>query len=318
MAKLPYYTTDSLIDAIKRNNSIPSHQKTFTNDDFIAFLNEEMSLGLVPQVMKMKEDYLKTTVYIPLQANVKQYELPVRAVGNKASEISYIDPNDNVCEMTKIEISDLPFYNDARNNNTLYAYYIENNVINLVSNIITATGDLAVTYYMRPNQLVLLEEVGIIESINRSTGEIFVDAIPTGFSVTADYDFVQCTSPHKCLEIDLSPASINAVTNTITFAVADIPDNLKVGDHIALAQQSAIPQIPSDLHPMLAHRAGKRCLASLGDTEAFQVASAIHNEFEKNTEQLIGDRVEASPKKIVNRRGNLRGGLTSRRSRFRG
>jgi len=318
MSTLPYYTTDTLIESIKRRAAIPIHQKTFTNDDFIAFLNEEMSLGLVPSVLRMKEDYFLITIDVPLQPNQNQYEIPVRAIGNKVREISYKDTNGNVFEMTRIQVGDLPYYNIDNSTQWLYAYYVANNVINLMTGTPVTSGFLSISYYIRPNQLVMLSEVGVIQSIDRSTGEIFLDKVPEDFSVTQLFDLVQQTSPHKCLSIDLAPTGINTLTKTLTLAVDAIPDNLKVGDHICLAQQSAIPQIPSDLHVILAHRAAARCLEAQGDMEGLQAANAKLAEFESNTQNLIDDRVEDSPKKIINRHGAIRRGLGSRRYRFRG
>lgn len=316
MSSLPYYTTDTLIESIKRRAAIPTSQSTFKNEDFIAFLNEEMSLGLVPSVLRMKEDYLLVTLDIPLEQNKTQYTIPVRAIGNKVREISFKDTNDNVLEMTRIQIGDLPYY--SSNNNSLYAYYIANNVINLMSATPTVSGFLSISYYIRPNQLVMLANVGVIQSINRTTGEIFLDKIPSGFSVTADFDLVQHTSPHKCLSIDLSVTSVNALTKSVVVDIANIPEQLSAGDHFCLAQQSAIPQIPSDLHVILAHRAAARCLEAQGDLEGLQAANAKLAEFEKNTENLIDDRVEDSPKKLVSRHSHIRSGLTNRRNRFRG
>lgn len=314
---LPYFTTDELIKAIKRNNAVPTSQSTFQDEDFIAFLNEEMSLGLVPQVMKMKEDYLQTELNIAIQANINQYEIPSRAVGNKAKEIAYKDNNGNILEMTKIDKGDLPFYNQSRKDtSTPYAYYIQNNVINLVSVINNGSGFLQITYYMRPNQLVLVKDVGIIQSINTVNNEIFLDKIPSGFSTSKLYDIVQVASPHKCLDIDLSVVSINTVNKSII--LSELPSGLKVGDHFCLAQTSAIPQIPSDMHPILAHRAGRRCVAAQGDNEAVQVSSGMVNEFQENSMNIISDRVEDSPKKITGHRNIIRGGIASRRYRFRG
>lgn len=318
MSTLPYYTTDTLIESIKRRAAIPVHQRTFTNDDFIAFLNEEMSLGLVPSVLRMKEDYFLITIDIPLEANQNQYEIPPRAIGNKVREISYKDNNGNVFEMTRIQVGDLPYYNIDNNSQWVYAYYVANNVINLMTDIPVTSGYLSISYYIRPNQLVLLSQVGIIQSIDRTTGEIFLDKVPTDFSVTEQFDLIQQISPHKCLSIDLSATDINTLTKTITLDTSAIPNNLKVGDHICLAQQSAIPQIPSDLHVILAHRAAARCLEAQGDMEGLQAANAKLAEFESNTQNLIDDRVEDSPKKIVNRHGSIRRGLSNRRYRFRG
>lgn len=318
MSSLPYYTTDTLIESIKRRAAIPINQKTFTNDDFIAFLNEEMSLGLVPSVLRMKEDYFLITIDIPLQSNKNQYEIPVRAIGNKVREISFKNDNGDIFEMTRIQVGDLPYYNVDNGSQWIYAYYIANNVINLMTSTPVTSGFLSISYYIRPNQLVLLSQVGIIQSIDRTTGEIFLDKVPEGFSVTKPFDLVQQTSPHKCLSIDLTPTGINTLTRTITLDITQIPDNLKVGDHFCLAQQSAIPQIPSDLHVILAHRAAARCLEAQGDLEGLQAANAKLAEFESNTQNLIDDRVEDSPKKIVNRHGSIRRGLSGRRYRFRG
>lgn len=318
MASLPYYTTDSLIDAIKRNAAIPVHQQTFKNDDFIAFLNEEMSMGLVPNILRMKENYFLVTENIPLVANKNQYEIPRRAIGNKVREISFKDSTDSIYEMTQIQIGDLPYYNVNSGSSDPSAYYISNNIINLLTKNPGSSGFLSVSYYIRPNQLVLLADVGIIQSIDRTTGEIFLDKLPVGFSVTQEFDFIQHTSPHKCINIDVNLTGTNALTKTITLAVADIPENLQIGDHICLAQQSAIPQIPSDMHALLAHKATARCVAAQGDMEGLQILNSKIQEFSDNSMNLIDDRVEDSPKKIVNRNSSIRNGLTSRRSRFRG
>ncbi len=315
--KLPYFTTDELIKAIKRNVTVPVSQKTFQDEDFIAFLNEEMSLGLVPQIMKMKEDYLLTIVNIPIEAGLREYQIPARAVGNKLKELAYVDGNGNICEMTKVDIGDLPFWNnEQRNNSVPYAYFIANNVINLISTFNVASGFLQFTYYMRPNQLVMLKDVGIVQSIDTITGQVFLDKVPTDFNVNKQYDVVQQISPHKCLTIDLTITGLNTVNKSVTFAT--VPTGLKVGDHLTLAQQSAIPQIPSDMHPILGHRAGRRCVSAQGDTEAVQVTTGMVNEFQENSMNIISDRVEDSPKKIVGNRNLIRTGISRKRYRFRG
>ena len=94
-------------------------------------------------------------------------------------------------------------------------------------------------------------------------------------------------------------------------------DELSIGDHIAISTESAIPQIPDDLHPVLAHRVAARILEALGDTEGLQNANTKLAELEQQTTTLIDNRVEDSPKKVVNRHSNLRAGLNSRYRRYR-
>jgi hypothetical protein len=313
-----YYTSDELIKSVKRRAMIPANQSTFQDEDFLAFANEEMSIGLVPTILQLHEDYLMFEERIPMAQGTVRYQIPYRAIGNKLRDVAYRDRNGNVYEMTRITKDDLPYYNGPVSTSRVYAFYIENNEICLVpENITIAGGFLQVTYYMRPNSLVLLSNVGVITNINRTTGEVSLDKIPSNFSTTKLFDMVQINSPHKTLDYDLTATAINPVTKSITFTTTDIPTNLQVGDHICLATESAVPQVPSDLHVVLAHRVAARCLESMGDLENLQAANQKLAEMEAKTPNLIDNRVESAPLKVVNRHSLLRNGLYARRYRFR-
>lgn len=319
-----YYTSDDLIESVKRRALVPSGQSTFTNDDFLAFANEEMNLGMVPTVVTMHEDYFLFTEEITLEAGKTNYPIPYRAIGNKLREVSFLDSNGNIFEMTRIGIGDLPFYNGPYTYNRVYAFYLQNNDIMLVPQSINITNGtkLRVTYYIRPNSLVLLENVAPILSINDGstpgTKDIMVSNLPENYTTSQMFDLVKVKSPHKCVKIELTALAVNTTTKIITFNETDIPSELSVGDHICLATESAIPQIPSDLHVVLAHRVATRVLEALGDTEGLQNANLKLAELEKKTESLIDNRVEDAPKKVVNRHATLRRGLFQRRFRVRG
>jgi len=315
-----YYDTSDIIASAKRRALLPSSQNTFKDDDFLAFANEEMNLGLVPSVLKMHEDYFLFTELVPLTTDKTKYDIPYRATGNKIREVAFQDVNGNIFEMTRIGVGDLPFYNGSHTYDRAYAYYIANNQICLAPEKMTNDNGvkLRITYYIRPNTLVLPEAVAVISSINTTTGEIQVSNLPTTFNTSQQFDFIKVKSPHKCLNIEVSATSINSTSKTITFATTDIPSDLAVNDHIALATESCIPQVPSDLHVVLAHRVAIRCLEALGDSEGLQNASVKLAELEKSMETVIDDRVEDSPAKVTNRHAILRRGLYSRRYRFRG
>jgi hypothetical protein len=315
-----YLTSDDLIASVKRRAMIPTTQNTFQNSDFLAFADEEMNLGMVPSITSAHEDYFLYTIEIPMATNQILYEIPYRAIGNKIREVSLRDPNGNIFEMTRIGVGDLPFYNGPATYTRVYAYYLEGNNIHLVPEQITMQPNtlLRISFYMRPNSLVMLDAVGVISSIDRTTGMVQLSNIPSTFNQNQLYDFIKVQSPHKTYNFDISPISVNSTSKTITFNVSDIPDQLTVGDHITLAEQSAIPQIPSDLHVVLAHRVAARCLEALGDSEGLQNANAKLADMEKKQMDLIYNRVEDATQKVVNRHGLLRRGLYSRRYRYRG
>src|SRR5574338_162758 len=247
------FTTDTLIESIKRRISVPINQNTYTDADILAFANEEMSLNIVPAIISLYEGHFLRSDPVDLEDNVSAYTIPIRAVGNKLNDVQYVDSNDNKHLMTRIAISDVPHYQGAYTQNHAYTYYIESNKVNLLPPITgSVSGQLLFIYYIRPNELVAEDRISTITAINTVTGEITVDNVPDHFTTNITYDMYMANSPHKHLSINLSASAVNSTTNVITFDPDDLSDDLAVGDHISMASECMIPQIPSDLHVLLA------------------------------------------------------------------
>ena len=309
-----YMTSNALLESIKRRISMPGTNTLFSDTDLLSMADEEMSMGIVPNIQKTREDYLLYKETIALEAGKTRYEIPYRAIGNKLRDVVFKDVNGNFFEMTRLTIDDLPFYNAPIQPSRAYNFYVQNNEIVLVPETQTVpVGYLVMAFYIRPNCLVKLDKVGVITAINTSTGEVTLSSIPSEFSISKQYDMVKIKSPHVTIDYDLTPTGLNTVTKTITFS--SIPTTLEVGDHICLAKETAIPQIPSDLHVLLAHRTAARCLEAMGDLENLQAANSKLGELEKQMDTMLENRVESAPKKIVNRHSSLRNGLYSRRFR---
>jgi hypothetical protein len=166
---------------------------------------------------------------------------------------------------------------------------------------------------MRPSTLVENKFGAVISSIDTNTGIISVSNIPTTFSTGLEYDFTESRTPNKLLGYDKT-ATVNSTLNTITFAPADLPSELKVGDYITLAEETIVPHLPVELHPTLAQRAAVHCLHALGDQQSLQSAEAKLAQMEQKTVDLIDNRVEDSPQKIINLHSPLKQSLYSNRN----
>lgn len=298
-----YLTSNTLIESAIRKASIPVAQVTFKEEDFLAFANEEMDVAVVPYVLSFHEDYFLFPTDVTLVDNQSKYEIPYRAIGNKLREVSYKDPSKNLFEMTRISVEDISYY---QNHTRLSAFYVENNEIcvfpeNNFSNI----GSLRMWYYIRPNQLVAEDRAMIVRGINRTTGQITVDNVPSIYSIGSLVDLIKVKSPHKCIAIDTSITDVDTTNNVITLALVDIPSSLVVGDHICLAEECIIPQIPTDIHSLLAQRVACRCLEAMGDQQGLQAANAKLAELELKLGSVIDSRVEGAPLKLVNRHSTL-------------
>jgi hypothetical protein len=312
-----YLTSITLIETIRREGMIPSSQNTFTDDDFLAMANQEMRIGMVPTIMTHHQEYFVTdSDPIPLVADVNNYEIPYRAIGGKFRDIFYVDTGSNLQAMTRINPDNRSYFQQTNVQNRFVFYYLQGTDVVLTPNVgSTPTGSLLFSYYLRPNELVSETRVGIIETITTgaSTTVLALSQIPTGFTTTELYDILQTKPGHKTLGMDITATSIDSVNKTITFNNTDIPSGLVVGDYVAFAEECVIPQIPSELHDVLAQRVVLRCLQALGDQMGYNIASAKLGEMNVSTSVLVDNRSEGNPEKILNLKGPLRSSKVRRR-----
>jgi len=313
-----HLTSNTLIDSAVRRAMLPKTQVTFLEEDFLSFANEEMDMAVIPYVMSHHEDYFIFRENTPLQDYVTSYAIPYRAVGNKLRDVQYKDNGENIYEMTRIGVGDMAYFQYGSVGSVvsrLRAFSLQGDEIFLHPKVDgpVSGGSLDIYYYLRPNQLVSETRVMIVTSVSDvANGNVTVDKIPTDnnaslFSSGTLVDFIKVKSPHKCYSIDVPLMSVNTTTKVLTFNSPDaIPIDLKVGDHVALAQECMIPQIPTDLHSMLAQRIAARCLESIGDVAGLQAANTKLAEMEARGSTLIDSRVDDAPLKVANRHGYLR------------
>lgn len=310
---VPYLTSTSLIASIKRRASIPISQNTFTDDDLLAMANEEIFIGLVPSILQVHEEYFVTSETTDIEANKPNYSIPSRAIGNRLRQLSFRDGNNNLYEMTRIQ-PEIRYDNQASGTTSIYRFLVQNNEVVLVPNPSDqANGQLEMSFFIRPNVLVRENRVGIISDIDTNTGIITLESLPSAFESGSLYDFIRIPSPHRIMSYDVAPVSVDPLTNTITFNSDDIPADLAVGDSVMLAGETFVPNVPTDLHVVLAQRVAARCLEALGDTQGLANANTKLQEMEFKTNELIDNRVEGSPQKVVNRNNILRMGKLARR-----
>ena len=186
-------TTSEMLKSIKRRALVPDNQNTFSGQDFIDLMNEEMMISLVPSVLQTKEEYFIYKEIVPLISNKSNYAIPERALANKLREICFVDNmNDfprNEYEMTQIAIDDrytgLANGTGSSDFTGFRRFYLLGSDIVLHPNVGTAPyGGLAFYYYLRPNSLVKDSLVATIVNINRNTGDITLSLVPSSYSVS--------------------------------------------------------------------------------------------------------------------------------------
>lgn len=169
MAATPWLTSNSLIDAVKRKIAFPISQVTFSNNDVLAFANEEMMVSQVPSVLEFHEEYFVYTLNVPMVSNVSRYAIPDRAVGMRLRDVKWMDSSGNMFDMTRIQPEDKAFFQlNIGANQAIHKFYVEGNDIVISPAVVSQpTGSLVMSFFLRPNQLVVDERAAIIEHFSK-------------------------------------------------------------------------------------------------------------------------------------------------------
>lgn len=322
MAKV--MTSDDLIRSLKRRALIPTDQSTFSNEDFLEILNEEMDTGILPYLLEQHEEHLVNYVEIEADSTFPfEYAIPYRAIGNKLRDVALVNGSGIVYELSRASLEEISDYQTFTTTDDTGVFYVENNKIVLM-NLNTSIGaKIRMYFYLRPSSLVLQKETGKITSIAKGATEtvLTLENFPSKFAKNPQFDIVGSRSPNKLKKFDISidPDNINQNTKSVTIPNDLLPEDLEVNDYLCQAEESPFPQIPTELHPILAQRGAVYCLESLGDTEGLSNAIRKLESMEKGVTNLIENRVEGAPQKIKARHTPLRDAVISRNNnRFRG
>lgn len=165
----PWMTSDDLIESVKRKIAFPISQSTFEPTDILAFANEEMFISQVPSVLEYHEEFFVSYKIIPLTTGVNRYAIPDRAIGMRLRDVKWQDNQGNMFDMTRIAPEDKAFF--QRNigaNEAIHKFYVEGNDI-VLSPSVTAdpSGQLVMSFYLRPNQLVTNDRAAIIQHFSQ-------------------------------------------------------------------------------------------------------------------------------------------------------
>lgn len=310
--------SEQLIDSIKRRAFLPEDQVTFSDEDLLEIATEEIELSLIPKILQLHEDYYLQSEDVSLASGVQNYPIPYRAIGNKLRDVFFKDTSGSLYELIRIPVEHLPDYQGFDKAVTFRYYYVENNNVVIIPELQdNDTGALQFKYYISPNELVPLDRAGKIITIDTNTGQITFDVIPEHFTLALKYDIIMDKNPHKIRTFDLTPTAISLGTNQITFDPDDLPSELVVGDYVLQAQETIYPQVPVELHPLLAQYCALHCLEAMGDGQGLALAEKKLAKMEKSLGNIIDNRVEASQLKVVNRYSPIRSAVNYKKFRLR-
>jgi hypothetical protein len=292
------FTTGGLYASIRRRASIPTTATTGgAAADLLAYVNEELRLGLVAEILKLREGYFKRDLDTAIGSSTS-FRMPTRAIGGKLAGVYLLDSAGAV-------IGDpLPEIQDERQggydgDSGLSGYRVKGQSLVLVGGSSTTATSLRQTYYERPNEVVSTGYATVLAL----TSTVITTSASHGYTTSSVLDFVKANEGFESAAIDKTPTV--AAGSSLTFAAGVIPSDLAIGDYVCVAKQSPVPQIPSEFHPILAQRVACAWLEAGGYREQLEAARGKLLAMEEAIGVLSSPRVDTGAKKLIARHSVL-------------
>jgi len=325
-------TTCELITTTYRRGMIPDDQGTFSPCDVIAIMNEELNIHIVPSILKVHEEYFVENELISLVCGVCTYKIPDRAIGNKLRDVAYVAACGTQYEMTRKSLEDRAQYGSfigSYSGSHLIPFYLGKDEVVLFQCQSNTTGFLLMTFYLQPNTLVKSNRGAKITAIATctpcATTTFTLDQFPCHYSATSKFDFISGNAPSSITTYSNCVCTFDSNVKTLTFVTASLtrvnPNTQKsttlvvtpvVGDYIMAEKETVVPQLPAELHPLLAQRTAIKIHEAQGDFKAMERAQQELDRMEQYAYTIIDNRVEGAPQKINNTKSTLRSAINRR------
>ncbi len=289
------WTTTDLLDTIKNRQMLPDASSgSLSPAVLLQFATEELQLKLATIILGAREKYYETYQDTSVTTSVTSVPIVARAIGNVISSVQYI----NYPYIRPLE----PI--DPVQANSLYPvaaptnFYFENNSIVIYPPPASNSWTLRQRYFQRPSRLELTSNCAQITAFNSGTGVATCTPVST-WTTSNIFDFIpQTASQATPYNLDTVLTGISATTMTFTLTAAQAA-LVSVGDWIALAEYTPIPEIPFEFSVVLAQATACKALEAINDQTGLANAKVALSEYMEFATKLITPRDQQGKKKVV-------------------
>jgi len=286
------YLSDDLVTNAKKRAKIPAAQASWSSAEILSSADEQTQSYVIPLIRRTREDYGLQVLDFTLgtadaQGTTGPYRIPYRAVGGAIRDVYLADVHGNPINVPRITPDDLE-------QATWGVHFLGNALYFVNKTTQAAPVKLRMTYFMRPNRLVLQSGAAQVASFDPVTRSVVCTSVPTSYTGQTSFDLVQGRPGFDTLAYDFA----GTVGGTTFIFASNLPSDLAVGDYVCLTETTPIPQVPPELHPLLAQRVAVQYLESEGDP-FLERAQATLARMEADATTLLTPRIEGSPKHII-------------------
>lgn len=299
------YTASYLLADIKRRGQIPeTSDGSYGIDDLLGMVSDEVQTYMTTLLMGVREEWFVRASDQQLVGNQTTYNIPQRAIGSKLRQVLIgQDPNWLVVQRVEPKQTYGYYYGftpaSFPNSGFGAGYVFQNTTIKLLS-VSYGGPTLRMLYFLRPNRVVAETACGTITAINTNTKQVTISVVPDNGTFTngTSYDFIRSYPGFDTLAFD----QVATISGSVLTFSNSLPDGLAVGDFLALAGESPIPQLPVEMHPLLAQRVVVKVLEGSGDPKV-AFAQQMCEEQRQAALTLLTPRSEGDSRYLTNFHG---------------
>lgn len=290
------WLVSALVSSLKRRGLIPTTDEPFAEADYLALANEELRGFILPLLRDVHEEYLWTRTTVSLVAGTSRYRLPERCAAEVLKAVHLVNGEAEPPLLSRVEPENA--YRLALSGSP-QAYYLEDDALVVLPT--PGTGSLLLRYLFRPGTLVSSTSAGEVTSFNAGAKQVTFRyasgsaGVPSGFASGVRYDLIRGVPGFRPRAIDMTGT---LASNVLTFTEA-LPSDLAAGDFVALAGQSPVPQVPAELHPLLAERVAYIAARALSSKRGEEMRPELER-MEARVRGLFAQRTEAQPRFVQN------------------
>ncbi len=307
------FTTTALLASVKRRAMIPASQVLFQDSDLLNILTEELHADIVPLILSVREDHFLYNHDQAIDTSASKYAIHARAFGQKLKDVVLLNSDSKEVDLPRANPASIKKEQSLGSFPTAGpSFHFEGDDVVIypdASNL--GNMSLRMKIFRRPNNLVAQSAAGKITAIDTALKQLTLANLPTTWVAGDDVDIIKGQPGFKSRGDDQDIASINTASKILTMTAA-IPSGTVVGDWVSLAGESPIPQIPYEVHNILAQRGVIKVLEDLGDANGLQAAADVYKDMVEKCKVMVAPRADDSPKRLISSSPLFGGGRGSR------
>ena len=298
-----WLTTD-LLSRIRYRAGLPDSGDPNNTDAILLLVADDVTVErILPAIHAAREEYGLTSTDVALVAGRSDYRIPSRAAFGGLRHVGYVDSGGTYRELNFLDPEEIDLLSGLDPADAL-EYTVSGDVVRIPEPS-SASGSLRMRYFRRPSVLVAAstgadeQPHAITSGVGGTTLTIGTHAFDNGDVA----DLVQAKPPFDVLAQDIALSGVTGTTVDIPAAVT----GLAVGDYVCTAGETPVPQLPAELHAVLAIGCAAEVLRRGKDPQSAEREA----EFERKLASIIGamsPRVQADQRKIINHFSPLRHG----------